>query len=127
MTEQPPTQPLQGKALLQKVKELGNLSREEKAKACGYSSTSKKGQQRINLRKFYHALIEAKGLALDSNSKPTLSGRGRSVSYRTKVQANGVLLIGSAYTKQMGLQPGDQFEVSIGRKQIRLKQIDTAS
>jgi hypothetical protein len=126
MTEQPPTQPLQGKALLQKVKELGNLSREEKAKACGYSSTTKKGKQRINLRKFYHALIEAKGIELDYKHSKT-SGRGRSVSYRTKVQSNGVLLIGSAYTKQMGLQPGDQFEISMGRKQIRLKQIDTAS
>jgi len=40
------------------------------------------------------------------------------------VQSNGNLLIGSAYTKQMNLQPGDEFEISLGRKHIRLKQID---
>jgi hypothetical protein len=124
MTKPTANRPLAGKALLQKVKELDNLSREEKARACGYSSTTKKGQQRINLRKFYQALVEAKGVVLDSKSKPTSSGRGRSVSYRTKVQANGTLLIGSAYTKQLGLQPGDPFELSLKRKHIYLKQVD---
>ncbi|NEP28504.1 AbrB-like transcriptional regulator, partial [Moorena sp. SIO3I6] len=34
------------------------------------------------------------------------------------------LLIGSAYTKQMGLEPGDQFEITLGRKHIHLKQLD---
>jgi hypothetical protein len=126
MTEPVADAPLMGKALLQKVKELRNLSREEKAKACGYSSMTKKGQ-RVHLRKFYQAVVEAKGVVLDSKSKPTSSGRGRNASHRIKVQSNGILLIGSAYTKQMNLQPGDQFELSMGRKHIRLKQIDDAS
>jgi hypothetical protein len=39
------------------------------------------------------------------------------------VQSNGNLLIGSAYTKQMGLQPGDEFEITLGRKHIHLKQL----
>jgi antitoxin component of MazEF toxin-antitoxin module len=34
------------------------------------------------------------------------------------------LLIGSAYTKQMGLQSGDEFEISLGRKHIHLRQLD---
>jgi hypothetical protein len=34
------------------------------------------------------------------------------------------LLIGAAYTKQMELQPGDEFEISLGRKHIHLRQID---
>jgi hypothetical protein len=33
------------------------------------------------------------------------------------------LLIGAAYTKQMDLKPGDEFEISLGRKHIRLKQL----
>jgi hypothetical protein len=45
---------------------------------------------------------------------------GRSLSFVTKVQFNGNLLVGEAYTAQLGLQPGDEFEIKLGRKQIRL-------
>jgi hypothetical protein len=36
------------------------------------------------------------------------------------VQGNGNLLIGKAYTAMMDLEPGDEFEIKLGRKQIRL-------
>jgi len=36
------------------------------------------------------------------------------------VQFNGNLLVGKAYTAQLGLQPGDEFEIKLGRKQITL-------
>jgi len=36
------------------------------------------------------------------------------------VQGNGNLLIGKAYTNLLNLQPGDEFEIKLGRKQIRL-------
>jgi len=29
-------------------------------------------------------------------------------------------LVGKAYTTQLGLQPGDEFEIKLGRKQIKL-------
>lgn len=113
---------LEGEALLKKVKELENLSKEEKAKACGYYTVTKNGVERVNMMKFLNALIDAEGIQLDS--KQGGNGRGgRSASYRISVQSNGNLLIGSAYTKQMGLKPGDEFEISLGRKHIRLKQI----
>lgn len=113
---------LSGEALLRKVKELENLSKEEKAKACGYYTVTKNGVERVNMMKFLNALIDAEGIQLDS--KQGGNGRGgRSASYRISVQSNGNLLIGSAYTKQMGLKPGDEFEISLGRKHIRLKQI----
>lgn len=126
MTEPKADQPLKGKALLQKVKELGSLSRSEKAKACGYSTMTKTGRERVNLMQFYNAVIEAEGIPLDGKQRGTGKG-GKRASYRTSVQSNGNLLIGSAYTKQMDLKPGDQFELSIGRKHIHLKQIDTTS
>jgi len=116
-------EPLVAEALLRKVKELENLSKEEKAKACGYYTVTKNGVERVNMMKFLNALIDAEGIQLDS--KQGGNGRGgRSASYRISVQSNGNLLIGSAYTKQMGLQPGDEFEISLGRKHIRLRQID---
>lgn len=114
---------LVGEELLQKVKELESLSKEEKAKACGYYTLTKNGIERVNMIKFLNALIDAEGIELDST--PSANGRGgRSASYRISVQSNGNLLIGSAYTKQMGLKPGDEFEITLGRKHIRLKQLD---
>ena len=114
--------PLTGEALLEKVKGLGELTKEEKAKACGYFTITKSGVERVNMMRFLNALIDAEGIDLDS--KQSKNGRGgRSASYRITVQSNGNLLIGSAYTKQMDLQPGDEFEITLGRKHIHLKQV----
>lgn len=115
-------EPLTGEELLNKVKELGNLSKEEKAKVCGYYTTTKGGVQRVNMMQFLNALIDAEGIELDGTAKSNGRG-GRSASYRIAIQSNGNLLIGSAYTKQLGVEPGDEFEISLGRKHIRLKQI----
>ncbi|MGL6132607.1 MAG: AbrB-like transcriptional regulator, partial [Prochlorococcaceae cyanobacterium] len=35
-------------------------------------------------------------------------------------------LVGKAYTAQLGLQPGDEFEIKLGRKQIKLMPIGAA-
>jgi hypothetical protein len=113
---------LTGQELVQKVKDLEDLSKEDKAKACGYYTLTKAGNPRVNMMKFLNALIEAEGINLDSTQDG--NGRsGRSASFRITVQSNGNLLIGSAYTKKMGLQPGDEFEITLGRKHIRLKQL----
>lgn len=115
-------EPLTGQELVQKVKDLEDLSKEDKAKACGYYTLTQAGNPRVNMMKFLNALIEAEGIHLDSTQNG--SGRsGRSASFRIAVQSNGNLLIGSAYTKKMGLQPGDEFEITLGRKHIRLKQL----
>jgi hypothetical protein len=45
---------------------------------------------------------------------------GRKLSYATKVQFNGNLMVGRAYTDLLDLKPGDAFEIKLGRKQIRL-------
>lgn len=115
--------PLTGPELIQKVKDLGALNKEDKARECGYYTETKNGIERVNMMKFLNALIDAEGIDLDS----TLNGQGRggrSASYRISVQSNGNLLIGSAYTKKMNLQAGDEFEITLGRKHIHLKQVD---
>jgi AbrB-like transcriptional regulator len=119
---QPLGKTLSGAELLEKVQALGDLPKEEKARHCGYYTVTKNGVERVNMMKFYNALIEAKGIELDS--KQSSNGRGgRSASYKISVQSNGNLLIGAAYTKQMSLQPGDEFEITLGRKHIHLKQL----
>ena len=117
------TKPLTGPELIQKVKDLGALNKEDKARECGYYTETKNGIERVNMMKFLNALIDAEGIDLDS----TLNGQGRggrSASYRISVQSNGNLLIGSAYTKKMNLQAGDEFEITLGRKHIHLNQVD---
>ncbi len=119
-------EPITGEELTQKVKELGNLSKEEKAKACGYYTVTKNEIERVNMMQFLNALIDAEGIELDG--KASTNGRGgRSASYRVTVQSSGNLLVGSAYTKQLGLNPGDEFEITLGRKHIYLKRTEQKS
>ncbi len=110
---------LTGSELLTKVKELGDLGKSEIVRRCGYVSTKKDGGERLNFTAFYEALLEAKGVDLQSGGQG--SGKvGRKLSYMATVQGNGNLLIGKAYTALLNLQPGDEFEIKLGRKQIRL-------
>ena len=115
---------LTGAELLEKVKELGDIPKEEKAKACGYVTYTKGKVERVNMMKFLNALLEADGsLELDGKGKNANGRGGRSASYRIAVQSNGNLLIGPAYTKRMELEPGDEFHISLGRKHIKLTQV----
>lgn len=123
MSKKKKIEPLTGEALLKRVRELENLSKEEKARECGYYTLTKNGVERVNMMKFLNALIDAEGIELDGKSSQNGRG-GRSASYRISVQSNGNLLIGAAYTKQMDLKPGDEFEIALGRKHIHLKQIE---
>ncbi len=110
---------LVGSDLLAKVKELGDASKSDLVRACGYVSTKKDGTERLNFTAFYEALLEAKGLSLGGVGGG--GGKaGRKLSYVATVQGNGNLLVGKAYTAMLGLQPGDEFEIKLGRKQIKL-------
>ncbi len=115
----PAETPLTGKALLQKVKELSHLAKRETAKQCGYLKTSPSGAVRTDLSGFYDAVLSAKGVKLDETSRDS---RGKVATNKATVHKNGQLLIGSAYTKQMGLKEGDTFTIKLGYKHIHLIQ-----
>jgi hypothetical protein len=119
------TQPLTGKALLQKLKEIPRLSRSEKARECGYVSIGKDNKPRVNLGEFLNAILKAKGVSIDSDSDK--DGRGREATYRVSVHKNGNIVIGASYTEKMGLQVGDEFEIKLGYKHIHLIQMDSGS
>jgi AbrB-like transcriptional regulator len=119
--------PLQGEALLSRVKELETLTKEDKAKECGYYTVMPDGSERLNMMKFLNALIDAEGIELDGRASNGGSRGGRSASFKISVQANGNLLIGAAYTKKMELHPGDEFEIALGRRHIHLKQVSAES
>ena len=109
---------LTGEELISKVKEMGGASKSEVVAACGYVSKKKDGSDRLNFTAFYEALLNAKGVSLDGGGG--VGKGGRKLSYVATVQGNGNLLIGKAYTAMLDLKPGDEFELKLGRKQIRL-------
>ena len=112
---------LVGSELMSKVKELGDVSKSDVVRACGYVSTKADGSERLNFTAFYEALLNAKGVDFAGSSK--VGGKaspGRKLSFGTKVQFNGNLMIGKAYTAMLDLKPGDEFEIKLGRKSIRL-------
>jgi hypothetical protein len=111
---------LTGPDLLAKVKEHGDASKSDLVRACGYVSTKKDGGERLNFTAFYEALLEAKGLSLGEGGSKGGGTPGRKLSYVATVQGNGNLLVGKAYTAMLGLKPGDEFEIKLGRKQVRL-------
>ena len=90
-------------------------------------STKKDGSERLNFTAFYEALLGAKGVSLGTDSVGRGTGKGgRKLSYTTKIQFNGNLLVGKAYTAMLDLKPGDEFEIKLGRKQIKLVPIGGA-
>ena len=107
---------LAGAELLAKVKELGDAPKTELAKGCGYIVTKKDGSEQVKFTQFYEALLEAKGLTFSTNGFGGVGKGGRKLSYKAVVQGNGNLLIGKAYTAILELQPGDEYEIKLGRK-----------
>ena len=104
---------LVGKELLDKARSLSNRSEDEIAKGCGYVGPS----GRVLRKSFYRALVEAKGYKLRSSGsgRAGRGTRGRQAEFRTRVHGNGNLLIGHAYTKKLGLEPGQEFKIEIRR------------
>ena len=110
---------LTGAELLTKVKELGDVSKTDLATQCGYVSKKKDGSDRVNFTAFYEALLGAKGIELGGGGAAIGKG-GRKLSYVATVQGNGNLLVGKAYTAMLGLEPGAEFDIKLGKKAIRL-------
>ena len=62
-------EPLTGTTLLERIKELGDISKSDLVKACGYVSITKDKGERLNFTAFYEALLEAKGVNLASEEE----------------------------------------------------------
>jgi len=59
-------EPLIGEDLLNKVREIGDVSKSELVEACGYIIPAKgNNKQRLHYTAFYEALLNAKGVDID--------------------------------------------------------------
>ena len=113
--------PLTGKTLLRKLKKLSHLSRREQARQCGYFTVAKSGSVKVDQARFLEALLAAvdHSLLLETAQER----KYREPTYRVKVNKNGQILIRAAYTKLMGLRPGDEFKIKLDGQQIQLLQV----
>ncbi len=106
---------LEGKELLEKAKLLSKQSEDEIAIGCGYVGPS----GRVLRKSFYRALIEAKGYKIGNGRQgrnANRASRGRQAEFKTKVHGNGNLLIGHAYIKKLGLEPGKRFKINLKKE-----------
>jgi len=103
---------LEGQALLDRARSLSNRPEDQIARACGYVGPS----GRVLKKSFYRALVAAKGYAMPSSSGGSGAGKGRQADFKTRVHGNGNLLIGHAYTKRMGLEPGMEFKIELHKE-----------
>ncbi|KEF41041.1 MAG: transcriptional regulator [Cyanobium sp. CACIAM 14] len=105
---------LEGNALLERARSLSNRPEDQIARACGYVGPS----GRVLKKSFYRALVAAKGYTLPSGASAGHGGggKGRQAEFRTRVHGNGNLLIGQAYTRRMGLEPGQEFRIEIHKE-----------
>ncbi|MBM5799881.1 MAG: transcriptional regulator [Cyanobacteria bacterium K_DeepCast_35m_m2_023] len=106
---------LVGQALLERARALSNRPEDQIARACGYVGPS----GRLLKKSFYRALVEAKGYAIPGGNHGGGGGsgsKGRQAEFRTRVHGNGNLLIGHAYTRRMGLEPGQEFRIELHKE-----------
>ena len=96
---------LVGKELLDKARSLSNRPEDDIARGCGYVGPS----GRLLKKSFYRALVEAKAAAQ---------------GWQLPKSSN--LLIGHAYTRRLGLEPGQEFKIELQRDSgmIVLQQMD---
>ena len=109
-----PPEMLEGQALLDRARALSNRPEDQIARACGYVGPS----GRVLRKSFYRALVAAKGYTVPGGAETASAGggtgsKGRQAEYRTRVHGNGNLLIGNAYTRRMGLEPGQEFRIEL--------------
>lgn len=102
-----PSEQLMGEALLNRTRDLSSNSVEQIAKACGYVGPG----GRVLKKAFLKALVHAKGFAIPEVDSDGF--RGRQAEYRTRVHGNGNLLVGHAYTKRLGLEPGQECSIEL--------------
>lgn len=116
---------LTGSELLAKVKQLETegLGKNDMARQTGYVSIKKDGTEKIDRAAFLEALLQAKGVSLGDGQRPV----GRKLTFRTRVQFNGNLMIGAAYTAQSGFGPGDEFHIAISKKGFTLKPVSQSA
>lgn len=101
---------LTGKALLDKIKELGEATRDVVARECGYVTVKKDGAERFQYIALYEATMAAKGIEF---APAATAKAGRPLSYNAVVQKSGNLIVSKAYTAMHGAEAGYEYKIEL--------------
>ena len=113
-----------GPEFIAKVDELEKkgVSKPEIVIACGHVKYAPDGRKRPDFVGFYdQILIDKFGIDPKNIDMPD-----RKLSYRTKVQYNGQILIGKDYTAKMNLEHGDEFKIKLTKSGILLIPLESS-
>jgi phenylalanyl-tRNA synthetase alpha chain len=124
--------PLTGAALLDKVKDLGDVGKAQLVRSCGYVHTTPQGAEQLNFRGFHRAWMEAKGAGSDDLSQQLealeweAEGAIEQASEPAALEELRVGLLGrkgrlSAVLGAMGRLPAEQRPI-VGERANRLKE-----
>lgn len=104
---------LSGRILLKAIKPIADQPLDDIIRTCGYVAPS----GRLLRQQFYEALVVAKGFALPQQAGKrngtSGGGRGRQAAFCARVHGNGNIIVGSTYTRRMGLVPGQEFVIEV--------------
>jgi bifunctional DNA-binding transcriptional regulator/antitoxin component of YhaV-PrlF toxin-antitoxin module len=108
MNDIPEIPALVGDQLLQAVDLYTNkgYSKRKVMVACGYGGVGADGRKYCRIADFYDAVMAAKGVMVGATNTS-----GRQLSYETRVQKTGTVVIGKSYTERMGLAPGEVLQI----------------
>jgi len=77
--------------------------------------TTNKGNERLLTKQMCEALLSAKGVKLKQSRKP-----GKVAQLTTTVHRNGSILVGKIYSREFGLDYGDELKILIEEDCIKL-------
>lgn len=103
---------LTGQSLLDKIKELGDVSKDELARATGYVRVKKDGSEAFRYTSMYEAITEA-STGVKLGGKAVAGKPGRTLSFVTTVAKSGGALVGKGYLEQIGAETGDELDIMV--------------
>jgi hypothetical protein len=103
---------LTGQSLLDKIKELGDVSKDELARATGYVRTKKDGSEAFRYSSMHEAIIEA-STGVKVGGRASSGKPGRTLSFVTTVAKSGGALISKGYLEQLGAETGDELDILV--------------
>ena len=127
MTTATPDTPLTGDALLAAYKSNKNATAHELCKLTGYYSINKKGKEVCNIAGMQKAMLIAMDVNIGTGNTSAKGRGGRKLSYTARVQGNKNLLVGAAYTDQLGLKPGDEFIIKLSKNSGNIRLVPVGS
>jgi hypothetical protein len=102
---------LTGTQLLKAVKN-NTSSKSNLIRSCGYTKTNPDGTQKLLFTKFYHALLQAKGISLSPKNKK------RKPSFHLSVHNNLSIILSKHYTSLLNLSPHQKLSIKIVKNSI---------